>query len=108
MPRPSLAEEVLMRGAPSAPIYRIFFLSPALCSGRRAQILLRPDASFELATRLRQHGAALGEVFTFLSGLYFRGKQAYAARFARPPRGLPGALVMTSSRGLLGLETLVT
>jgi hypothetical protein len=40
--------------------------------------------------------------------LYFRGKQAYASRFARPPRGAEGALVMTSSRGLLGLETLVT
>jgi hypothetical protein len=82
--------------------HRIFLLSPAHCGGKRAAVLLRPEASFELAERLRSpEGAPLGEVFSFLSGLYFGGKLAYARRFAAPPPGLPGSLVITSSRGLL-------
>jgi len=46
-------------------------------------------------------------VFSFLSGLYFRGKLSYATRFAAPPPGTPGALVITSSRGLLPPDTRV-
>lgn len=49
-------------------------------------------------------GAELSEVFTFLSGLYFRGKARYARAFARPPRDLPGALVITSGEGLMALD----
>ena len=79
----------------------LFLLSPAHCGGRRAQLLLNGEASFPLAVRLRQAGAPLGEVFSFLSGLYFRGKLAYATTFAHPPRGVPGVLVITPSRGLL-------
>jgi hypothetical protein len=45
-------------------------------------------------------GAPLGEVFSFLSGLYFRGKLAYARAFASPPPGLPGALVISPGEGL--------
>jgi len=68
---------------------RIFLLSPATCSGRRAQVLRSPAAQFDLAVQVRSpEGAPLGEVFTFLSGLYFRGKLAYAQTFARPPRRL--------------------
>jgi hypothetical protein len=53
---------------------RVFLLSPASCSGRRAAILLRNEAKFDLANRLRSsEGVTLGEVFSFLSGLYFRG-----------------------------------
>ncbi len=48
---------------------------------------------------------ALGEIFTFLSGLYFRGKLAYARAFASPPAGLHGAYVITSNRGLLPADT---
>jgi hypothetical protein len=85
---------------------RIFLLSPAHCGGKRAAILARAEAEFELARRLRSPGGApLGEVFSFLSGLYFRGKVAYADRFARPPAGAPGALVITTSRGLLPPDT---
>lgn len=81
---------------------RIFLLSPAHCGGKRSALLTRPEASFDLAARLRSAaGAPLGEVFAFLSGLYFRGKLAYAERFADPPAGSPGSLVITSSRGLL-------
>ena len=91
------------------PTHRIFLLSPAHCGGRRAAVLTRPEADFELARRLRSpQGAPLGEVFAFLSGLYFRGKVAYAERFARPPAGLPGVLVITSSRGLLSPHVPIT
>lgn len=81
---------------------RVFLLSPANCSGLRARQVLSPRARFELAVRLRApQGAPVAEVFTFLSGLYFRGKSAYAHAFARPPEGLPGVLVITAGEGLL-------
>jgi hypothetical protein len=83
----------------------VFLLSPANCSGRRAQLLLRDAAVFPLALQLRNGGAPLADVFTFVSGLYFRGKVAYARAFARPPADVPPALVITSSRGLVPLDT---
>lgn len=59
-------------------------------------------ATFPLAERLRSpEGVELGEAFSFLSGLYFRGKLAYASRFGRPPAGESGSLVITANRGLL-------
>jgi hypothetical protein len=85
---------------------RVFLLSPAHAAGKRAELLLREQASFALATRLRgEAGIALGEAFSFMSGLYFRGKLAYARRFGRPPSGVAGALVITSNRGLVPAET---
>ena len=84
----------------------IFLLSPAHCGGKRAQLVLREQASFALALKLRsREGATLGETFTFLSGLYFRGKLAYAQHFMRPPVGHPGVMVITTNRGLLTPET---
>jgi hypothetical protein len=81
---------------------RLFLLSPASCGGERAELVFSDRARFDLAERLRTPaGAPLGEVFTFLSGLYFRGKLTYATAFARPPRGVPGVLVITTTRGLL-------
>jgi len=82
---------------------RVFLLSPASTSGRRAEILRRPEARFDLARRLRAGGAPIGEVFSFLSGLYFRGKLTYATAFA--PAG--GVLVITSSDGLVPPESTV-
>jgi len=83
-------------------VHRIFRLSPASCAGKRAGLVLRERASFELAARLRSPaGAPVGEVFTFLSGLYFRGKLAYGRAFARAPAHLPGVYVITTSRGLV-------
>ena len=42
-------------------------------------MILRDQAQFPLARRLRgKSGTPIAEVFTFLSGLYFRGKVAYA------------------------------
>ncbi len=86
---------------------RIFLLSPASCSGRRAQILLREEASFELAVRLRTEGVPLADAFTFMSGLYFRGKATYARAFGDPPAGAAGAYVITPARGLVTLDTIV-
>ena len=87
---------------------RVFLLSPASCTGRRAEVLLRPQASFELAVRLRESGVPLADAFSFMSGLYFRGKAAYARAFANPPTGAPSALVITPSRGLVPLDLTVT
>jgi hypothetical protein len=81
-------------------VSRIFLLSPAHCGGERAALVLNERARFDLALRLRAAGAPLGEVFSFLSGLYFRGKLGYAHAFARPPAGLPGVYVITPSDGL--------
>jgi hypothetical protein len=83
------------------PPFRIFLLSPAHCGGKRAELLLNASALFPLAVRLQSTGATLGEAFSFLSGLYFRGKLAYADHFARPPAGNSGVQVITTDRGLL-------
>jgi hypothetical protein len=84
----------------------LFLLSPASTSGRRARILLSPRAEFELAQRVRSsEGAPIGEVFSFLSGLYFRGKIGYARRFGQ----VPGSIrIITSDRGLVPPELAVT
>ena len=87
---------------------RIFLLSPANAGGERAAMLFRPGASFDLAVRLRAGGAPLGEAFAFISGLYFRGKLAYAQAFAAPPPDVPGSFVITSGLGLVPPETMVT
>jgi hypothetical protein len=66
--------------------HRFFLLSPANCSGIRAGYLLSGKSPTPLAQRLRsKEGAAIGDVFTFMSALYFRGKIAYASAFAKPP-----------------------
>jgi hypothetical protein len=116
---------------------RIFLLSPANLGGERAKLILsrsfpatredappgevpgridapaarlalNPRAEFDLAVRLRGEGAPLGDVYAFISGLYFRGKLAYSKAFAAPPPGAPGSLVITPGRGLVSLETLIT
>jgi hypothetical protein len=94
---------------PASRMGRVFLLSPAHVSGERMRLLLRAGATFPLARAVQSaQGAPLGEVFCFASGLYFRGKLAYASAFARPPRGVPGGLVITSSRGLVPGATPVT
>ena len=86
---------------------RTFLLSPAYAGGRRARMLLNEGADFELARRLRNdEGVSLGEAFTFLSGLYFRGKLAYANVFARPD--LSRVLVITPTRGLVPAASPIT
>jgi hypothetical protein len=98
----------------ATPSGRVFLLSPANCNGPRAKVVLSERATFDLATRLRSEaGVALGEVFAFVSGLYFKGKLTYALNFARPPEpGAPiagsGVLVITPNAGLRPAETRVT
>jgi hypothetical protein len=93
---------------------RIFLLSPANCGGRRASQIVAEKADFPLARLLRSaEGAPLGDIFAFMSGLYFRGKLVYARRFANPPDpGDPlvssGVLVITPSAGLRGADVAVT
>lgn len=89
---------------------RIFLLSPASCGGKRAALLFNDRAEFDIARRIReQPGAPLGDVFSFLSGLYFRGKLAYAREFENPPpRRAPGIQIITPSDGLSSPGSLVT
>jgi hypothetical protein len=61
-----------------------------------------------MAQQLRAGGAAVGDVFTWLSALYFRGKLGYARAFARPPRQLPGSFVMLPGIGLRPPETVIS
>src|SRR5690242_6597245 len=92
----------MRRGSTPAarPAHRVFLLSPANSGGERMALVLSPRARFPLAQAVQGEGAAIGEVFRFASGLYFRGKLAYALAFARPPRGVPGALVIAPGAGL--------
>jgi hypothetical protein len=93
--------------APAPPT--VFLLSPANCAGKRAGMLLRSQANFALARALRSaHGTSLGEAFTFMSGLYFRGKLNYAQRFAQPMAASSGTLVITPGRGLCPSWQMVT
>ncbi len=94
----------------SAP--RVFLLSPARLDGERGKLLFRPATLFPVARALRtREGCAIGEVFRFVSGLYFRGKLAYANAFARAPEDAAwvgnGALVITQNRGLVSADTRV-
>jgi hypothetical protein len=77
-------------------------------------MVMSERATFELAAKLRtSDGAPIGDVFAFLSGLYFRGKLAYARAFARPPDpesaiSGAGSFVITPNAGLRTIDTLVT
>src|SRR5690348_9440580 len=86
---------------------RIFLLSPANLSGKRGKLMWSGISRCELALKLRDGGAPLGEVFSFVSGLYFRGKLAYASAFARPPQNGSGVMIITASRGLMAPDTIV-
>lgn len=88
------------------PPRRVFLLSPANCSGKRGTLLQDPSSDVELARELRgPEGAAIGEVFAFVSSLYFRGKLAYARAYARPEPGRDGIFVITQGDGLCVPET---
>src|SRR5207249_12303548 len=87
---------------------RIFLLSPANVAGIRAGLVMDEKRGSEMAKRLRQDGVPLGQLFSFMSGLYFRGKLAYARAFAAAPPDVAGAFVITVSGGLVPADTLVT
>ena len=91
---------------------RVFLLSPARLDGARGKLLFAPVTLFPIARALRtREGCPIGEVFAFVSGLYFRGKLAYANAFGRAPEGAAwmgnGALVITQNRGLVPVATRV-
>jgi hypothetical protein len=86
---------------------KIFLLSPASASGLRARQLGAPGARFPAAERFRSgDGVSLEEAFSFMSALYFRGKAAYARRFAAPPPELAGEgiLIIAPGFGLVAPE----
>lgn len=80
----------------------VFVLSPARCSGERASMLVTSKTSV-MAARLRAEGMPIGDVFAWLSALYFRGKLTYAQRFARR-----GVYVMAPGRGLVRADVLIS
>lgn len=89
----------------------LFLLSPANLNGVRAKQLLSPRAQFEVAVRYRsEEGVAIADAFSFMSALYFRGKIAYARRFAVPsPRvGGDGIYVITPGFGLVPADWKIT
>jgi hypothetical protein len=114
MSPPSVSQTVLIRncgaGGPrsKSDIPRIFLLSPASVAGARAALLLGGSSELEMSRRLRARGVPLGELFSFMSSLYFRGKLAYAAAFSNAPPGIPGAYVITPSGGLVPPDTVIT
>src|SRR4051812_48108925 len=86
----------------------IFLLSPARAGGPRYSMLVREQADFDLARKLQGGSASIGEVYSFISGLYFRGKMMYVERFGAAPPGVPPALVIVPGAGLVPPETVVT
>src|SRR6186997_752981 len=87
---------------------RVFLLSPANTGGIRSGYLLRENARFDLAIRLRLGTATIGEAYAFMSGLYFRGKIAYADAFRAAPPGVPHAAVIVPGIGLVPPDTTIT
>jgi hypothetical protein len=81
------------------PADTVFLLSPARCGGERAEMLARSKSP--LGVQLRAGSAPLGDVFAWLSALYFRGKLAYASRFST------AVYVMTPGAGLLPPNTMI-
>ena len=86
-------------------IQTAFLLSPARTDGRRAAMVLDRRSTFPLAVRLREHGASIGDLFSFMSGLYFRGKWAYARTFTRVHAAPHGVLTIVPGMGLVAPNT---
>src|SRR5215469_5313430 len=88
--------------------HRIFLLSPANLGGIRAGYLLGTNSKSDLGCQLRANGVMLGDLFSFISGLYFRGKLAYARAFSAPPVDVSGCFIITATAGLLTPESLIS
>lgn len=87
----------------------LFLLSPANMSGTRAKQISSPRASFTTAHLLQSTGVAIAEAYSFMSALYFRGKIAYARRFAAPPPGVSrGIHVIAPGFGLVDPDFSIT
>ena len=97
----------------AGPRARYFCSHPPIAAGPARGRCCRRGQRFALADRLRSsEGAPLGELFAFVSGLYFRGKLTYARRFAVPPdpaSAISGSVhIITPNAGLRSPDTLVT
>jgi hypothetical protein len=80
----------------------VFLISPARCDGLRASQLARSKG--DLGGALREGRATIGEVFTWLSALYFRGKLTYARTFGEPRLIAAGLGLCTADRLLTATE----
>lgn len=90
---------------------KLFLLSPATVNGLRAKQLMSIRATFDLAHRYRSgEGVPIADAFAFMSALYFRGKIAYARRFAVPSPivGGDGIFVITPGFGLVPPDWRIT
>jgi hypothetical protein len=96
----SVGKQTVSRATKRDDAPRVFVLSPANMAGVRAKLLLNPKAPFPLARKFHREGLTLAEVFTFTSGLYFRGKIAYARHFASANRR-DLIRIITSNAGLV-------
>jgi len=99
---------MMIRVNQTAHLRRIFLLSPINAAGVRAKMITNEKARFQLAVRLREQGLPVAEVFSFISGLYFRGKIAYANAFGEISSTTPSAYVIMAGRGLIPPCTVVT
>jgi hypothetical protein len=89
----------------------LFLLSPANLGGLRAKQVMSPRATFAAAQLYRsEEGVPIADAFAFMSALYFRGKIAYARRFAlpHPAIGGDGIFVITSGYGLVPPDWCIT
>lgn len=86
---------------------KVFLLSPAKAGGPRYEMLVRKEANFDLATKLRRGTATIGEIYSFISGLYFRGKMVYTEAFHTKLARVPSRLVIVPGVGLIPPETIV-
>jgi hypothetical protein len=90
----------------------VFLLSPAFCGGRRGAILLKEGGTSIPAQQLAAGALSLGAAFSFVSGLYFRGKLAYARHFAAARVSTVvddgGVGVITPTRGLQSPDVIVS
>ncbi|MDX1583536.1 MAG: hypothetical protein R3338_08050 [Thermoanaerobaculia bacterium] len=92
-----------------APPPTIFLISPANLNGTRAKQLRSKHAMFEAAKAYRNGGVPIGQAFSFMSALYFRGKLTYARRFSVSPT--PGSIepvqIITAGYGLVSPDWLI-
>jgi hypothetical protein len=68
-------------------------------------MLMRAEAEFDLARRLQSGVATIGEMYSFMSGLYFRGKIAYVEAFPSAPPSGPAAVIIVPGMGLVPPDT---
>jgi hypothetical protein len=71
-------------------------------------MLLRSGATSDAADRLRSGAMTLGEAFSVMSSLYFRGKLTYARAVVERRGDAAASFVITPTRGLLPPDTMAS